>query len=73
MIRIERGIDLPNRKRGKSKYPYEKMRVGDSFEVTGKKKSTVLWGATQWAKNNNKKWKFTIRTEETGIRIWRIK
>lgn len=73
MINIEKGIPIPNTKGRKSKYPFDKMEVGDSFKLKDVPKNTVLNAANSWAKRNKKKVKFTIRFIDNVTRIWRIK
>lgn len=77
-FKIERDIPLPPRKplgrqAGVSKYPFRTMAVGDSFFVaaTGKgirKAFSRLTSSAQAAKP----FKFSVRTLDNGVRIWRI-
>lgn len=59
---------------GKSKYPFDQLKVGQCFKINN---SCVHTSAKRWAKNNNLDWKFTTRTIEENdkkvIYIWRIK
>jgi len=73
MIKVQKNIPIPNTKGRKMKYPFPDMNIGDSFEVDGVKKNTVLGAATSWAKRNKKKWEFTIRFVNNKTRIWRVK
>ena len=52
-------------------YPWDKMEVGDSFLVKGKNAAsvrTVVWFA---GKQHGRK--FSTRTVDDGVRVWRIK
>ncbi len=87
-LTIESNIPLPTNMRGKgSKYPFEKMRVGDSFWSNTSADSLYNY-SWKWAKNyfkftkaefpgrgkvNHSVWKFVVRTENNGSRIWRVK
>jgi len=71
MFNVEKGIDVPPRKsrRGKSKYPFDQMDVGDSFLARGVKLQTLTTAAAHYGKPLGKK--FTARTLDDGIRVWR--
>lgn len=67
-IKIEKGkvIPHPERKR-RSKYPFEKMEAGDSF---------FLPNRTTFSKQhyeNEYNVSLTVRAENGGIRVWRVK
>lgn len=68
-MEIDKGIPVPesvNRRLGDRKYPLDKMEVGDSFFVTGKRPN--FKGAAD---------KLgiicTSLKEKDGFRVWRIK
>lgn len=79
---IEKGIPIPRKKvpgsppdpRGKyatrQYYPWNEMEVGDSFLVTNRKASTLSASMTSATRRTG--FKFTARTLEKGVRIWRI-
>lgn len=76
-MKIERGIPLPG-KRFKSKYEFEKMKVGDSFFVrcgkkalSGKRSSIYAAYCRYW--ELNPKVEFSIRAVDGGLRCWRVK
>jgi hypothetical protein len=54
---------------GGYKYPWDEMEVGDSFfaPVTVKMLSAASWHITK-----TRGWKFSVRREGEGARIWRI-
>lgn len=70
MFKIEKGIPLAARSRGREKiYPFSDMEIGDSFLTENKK---VGRAAIQFTKRRNNGWKFATRNEGNGVRIWRI-
>lgn len=74
MIKIQKDIPMPDTTAGRpGKYPFNEMEVGDSFELKGVPKNTVLNAANSWAKRNKKKYKFSIRFDNGNTRIWRTK
>lgn len=80
-MKIEKGIDSPkNVTKGRAFiYPFRQMEVGDSFLVPfdGIEKNRVrlrVNGSWQSTKNyHNLDWIITMRCEESGVRVWRIK
>ena len=73
MINIDKNIPMPKIVRNggpKAKYPFADMQVGDSFEVTDK--TTKKFASTCAAATRRLGSKFTIRTIDNGIRVWRI-
>jgi hypothetical protein len=74
MFEIEKAIPVPT----KSKYPFEQMGIGDSFYVKGGKKaiaSARVAAKTYSDKsaNGSDQPVFITRTDDYGVRIWRIK
>lgn len=75
-IQIEKDIPVPSENRGGnrnriSKYPFDKMEVGDSFFVPG-------YDCQQFSSRISTAqlrtgYTFTGRTSPEGVRIWRIK
>ncbi len=49
-----------------------KMKVGDSVLVKKNSKS-VSTKICQWRDYHSRKERFTIRTQEGGVRVWRVK
>lgn len=58
-----------------AKYPYDSMKVGDSFLITHKiTLGAVVTGYGNWrTRRNLKQRKFTHRVVKNGIRVWRTK
>lgn len=75
-IAIESGVPLPTKETKKSRYPFARMNVGDSFLIEGAKNSSsyeamrVRSAASHYARRDGKK--FTVRVVEGGIRVWRV-
>lgn len=69
-IKIEKGIPLPvARSRKKSIWPFDEMKIGDSF-LMPKKLSRASSNASNHAKKLNKK--FACRkVDENNTRVWR--
>ncbi len=67
MIKIEKGIPVITRYR----YPFLEMEVGDSFFVPGFS-SKDMSGSLTRVRKLHPGWKFTTRTIDGGVRVWRI-
>ena len=69
MVKIDKGVPIPDYKTKPAKYPWKDMKVGDSF--LSDKPTINITGAVQQAQ---RKWKmkFTIRKEGKGCRVWRV-
>jgi uncharacterized protein (DUF2249 family) len=70
MYEIEKGIPMPKSSEYEAKYPFAKMEVGDSFRVEERRES-VASAARSYGCRIGKK--FSVRKEEGGMRIWRVK
>lgn len=73
---VDRAIPLPTKEMSNYKYPFNKMKVGESFHVdcdgpSGKTARRVRSAAANYGKRNG--CKFITRAEEGGIRVWRLK
>jgi hypothetical protein len=68
-MKIDKNIPIPTEKR-RSKYPWIEMEVGDSFLVARELKASIR--SLVSVKNTAGKEKFTYRTTQDGIRVWRI-
>ena len=74
-INLETDVPVPvNTRRNRSKYPFDLMEVGNSFHVDGDPRlveGALRNVAYRWQKANPGV-RFTIRSDETGARVWRI-
>jgi hypothetical protein len=73
MYEIEDGITLPTFHKGVAKYPFRELEVGQSFFVPDGKKNRIASAASSIAKRIGNGTKFTLRSVDGGIRVWRIK
>jgi len=79
MFKIEKDIDIPKFgefKKGRRKYPWENMKVGDSFLIESyseSRASTVLSAGQKWSNRRGGLIKFSSRKIRDDFRIFRIK
>jgi len=65
-IEIEKRVAIPE---SKPKYPYDEMKVGDSFFVEGGNIQTIA--NSNWRKGKLLGMKFISRRVDDGVRVWR--
>lgn len=70
-FKIDKNVPIPGRLGRHAKYPFEQMRVGDSFEVPKSQESGMRAAASQYGKQHNVK--FATRATKNGRRCWRVK
>lgn len=72
---IEKNVPIPKQKNNGAtlKYPWPTMAVEDSFFRSDTTSGKLGTAARNWAIRREPTWKFTARTVEGGVRIWRIK
>lgn len=79
LIKINKNVPIPESHGSRAlKYPYATMKVGDNFLFSTNKdqKTRMLCSASYSGFSRLKtkgKWKFTLRTTDEGIYVWRIK
>lgn len=80
-FKVEQGIELPPKPepgRRAYKYPWDEMKVGDSFFVPAeegrarKMGQQIIGGGHTRARRQNQRRVFTFRQVEGGVRIWRV-
>lgn len=71
--KIEKGVKLPDEfRRGRPlEFPWDKMKVGDSVAIGGKKAPVARRAAYSYGRRHGVT--FTSRREKSGVRIWRLK
>lgn len=74
---IETGIEIPEVKRlgRKAKYPWEILEIGESFFITDPPRNRFGVVCAGYASTASKKYapkKYTQRSVDGGLRIWRI-
>jgi hypothetical protein len=67
-FKIERNIPIP----GRSKYPFGKMKPGDSFLLHNTHYRSAAVSAVDFAKRKNPPWLFSVRRTPKGYRCWRV-
>lgn len=73
--KVEKGIPLPPKRcrhAGVSKYPWEKMEVGDSFCVVGTTRNKIGAVITYREKKHPGE-EYSFRSLDNGVRVWRVK
>lgn len=80
MIKIDKEPKISGWKKRKVKYPFRDMEIDDSFFVPFKDIESkrapidvVAGAAYAWVKSNKSDRKFSCRTVDNGVRVWRIK
>lgn len=68
---IDKGIPIPKERPAALKYPFDKMRVGDSFSVPALDRNLVSSAAYHYGRRHGMS--FTVRTSSKEQRVWRIK
>lgn len=67
MVKIERGIKFPY-KSTRNKYPWEEMKVGDSFVCT----ASGAWNTAAHASMRYAPKVFKTATTNGEVRVWRV-
>ena len=67
-IKIEKNIPIP--RKGKQKYPFSKMEIGDSFFLENSTIGKVAAEAYREKKATNRM--YVARSIDGGVRIWRV-
>lgn len=75
--KIERGIKIPPRRHGGKleKYPFAKMKVGDSFFVQDRdpKRAVLRLNSVSYSAGKRYGYRFVVRREDDGARVWRVR
>lgn len=72
MITIEKNIPIPFKRTYRSKYPWQDMKVGDSFFIKEANPKNIAAAVYSAAKRFEGK-QFLWRDMDGGIRVWRVK
>lgn len=79
-IKVDKGKKMPPVHQPQSgrpnKYPFEKMKIGDSFFSGGINTRHSIYSSLRNYNSNFQtkvKIKISIRQEDNGVRVWRIK
>ena len=68
-VKIVSDVPLPGSIQGSRSYPWDQMKVGDSFFLPNRIHNAV----TLPIRLVRQGWAITRRTEGNGVRVWRIK
>ena len=68
-IKIQKNIPVPPRTRP-LRFPFDKMKVGDSFLVKGVKPANLYQSAHTYGRRMKEK--FLVRSVDGGVRCWRV-
>jgi hypothetical protein len=69
-IKIDKKVPLPPPRGTNKHYPLAEMKIGDSFWAPPDEVVRARSAASQHGSRHQKK--FTTRTEDDGLRVWRI-
>lgn len=72
-VKIETGIPIPLEAangKGRRKYPWVELEVGQSFLATGGAQKTIATGASVFSKRLGRK--FRTAKVAGGTRVWRV-
>lgn len=68
---IEKDIEIPEARNGRSRYPFAQMEPGDTFAVPAEENKGVRSAAHSYGKRHNQT--FTCRRQPDGkVRVWRV-
>ncbi len=73
-FKIENKVPLPPGRKWKNRYPWNEMKIGDSFYVPKEAvntDSTIRTAAAYFARRNPE-YKFRVAVVEGGVRVWRV-
>lgn len=77
--KVDKKIPLPRKKVDLTRFPFDKMKMGDSFLIPvkdqprDKARASVFTAVKSFNTHNSKTHKISTRNEKGGLRIWRIK
>lgn len=70
-MNVDKEIPIPRKQRKHAKWPWHELEVGDSFLMPEKSINAATAHANTASKSTGHK--YTCRTVEGGVRIWRVK
>lgn len=69
-IQIDSDVPLPRSRGTRSTYPWAELEVGESFFIPDKKLNSTSGSASYFEIKTG--FKYTRRSENGGVRVWRI-
>jgi len=68
MIKIDKGIPVPQQRNLRAKYPFAEMEIGDSFYVV---RGVAYMRSVASTRGKVLNRKFAVQAEGDGARVWR--
>ena len=69
-IDIDKDVPVPANTRVRNRYPYDLLKVGESFFVKGVNLQSMYNTNFRWGKKLGRR--FIARVEDAGVRVWRV-
>lgn len=69
---VDSRIPIPSRY-SRAQYPWDSMRVGDSFFVPGEKRESMAVRSAARYRAAKTGERYTVRKKDNGVRVWRVK
>ena len=70
-IKIDKSVPMPSGRKGKCKWPWHEMKVGDSFFAKGYDHNS--FSGSRAVIQMRTGFKFSIARQNGGVRVWRTK
>lgn len=76
--KVEKGIKMARKKDASSRFPFDKMKVGDSFFIPKEDQdplavpASIYSAANSYNRTHGTKIKMSVRKNELGTRVFRI-
>lgn len=70
IIGIDKGVPMPRMGTKNRRYPWEEMKIGDSFLFPSTKSQSNAYNCAK-AASLKTGWKFAVKKTPDGIRCWR--
>ena len=69
-IDIDKDVPVPSNTRVRNRYPYELLKVGESFFVKDVALQSMYNTNFRWGRKLSRR--FISRSEDGGVRVWRV-
>ena len=76
--KVDKNVPLERKKKVHTRFPFDKMKVGDSFYIPKKDQlqsaavASVYAAANSYNKTFSTRIKISTRKDDGGLRVWRI-
>jgi hypothetical protein len=77
--KVESQVPMPRKVMDRCRFPFDKMKIGDSFFIPKKDQDptkariSIYAASNSFNKNHKTDYKMSSRIVEGGLRVWRIK